>query len=63
MHLAEREAVNRGCHGAWLDTFEFQARGFYEKLGYEVFGSLDDNPRGSRRFFLRRRLEDAASGE
>ena len=63
MRMAEDAARARGCVGVWLDTFEFQARGFYEKLGYEVFGSLDDNPRGSRRFFLRRRLEDAASGE
>ena len=61
MRMAEAAARERGCVGVWLDTF--QARGFYEKLGYEVFASLDDNPRGWRRFFLRRRLEDAAGGE
>ena len=60
MRMAEAAARARGCVGVCLDTF--QARGFYEKLGYEVFGTLDDNPRGSRRFFLRRRLEDAAGG-
>ena len=63
MRMAEATARARGCVGVWIDTFEFQARGFYEKLGYEVFGTLDDHPRGSRRFFLRRRLEDAAGGE
>src|SRR5215471_4012168 len=34
MSRAESEAIVRGCHGAWLDTYEFQARGFYERLGY-----------------------------
>jgi GNAT superfamily N-acetyltransferase len=55
---AERIAGARGCCGIWLDTFAFQARGFYEKLGFTVFGTLEDHPRGSRRFFLSKRLED-----
>jgi hypothetical protein len=37
---AEQEAKARGCRGAWLDTYSFQARGFYERLGYAVFGAL-----------------------
>jgi GNAT superfamily N-acetyltransferase len=53
---AEAEARARGCRGAWLDTFEFQARGFYEQLGYRVFGELADYPPGSSRFFLQKRL-------
>lgn len=56
MQLAEREAVDRGCHGAWLDTFEFQARGFYERMGYECFGELPNYPRGFSRFFMKKRL-------
>jgi GNAT superfamily N-acetyltransferase len=51
---AEAEAVQRGCHGAWLDTFSFQARGFYERLGYTVFGSIEDYPPGEARFFLKK---------
>jgi GNAT superfamily N-acetyltransferase len=56
MRLAEREAVQRGCHGAWLDTFEFQARGFYERLGYECFGELPNYPKGFARFFMKKTL-------
>jgi GNAT superfamily N-acetyltransferase len=52
---AERIAAGRGCHSAHLDTFSFQARAFYEKQGYEVFGALDYPP-DRQRFFLRKRL-------
>ncbi len=54
MAQAETEARARGCAGIWLDTFDFQARGFYEKLGFEVFGSIPGHPRGRERFFLRK---------
>jgi GNAT superfamily N-acetyltransferase len=56
MQTAEREALARGCHGAWLDTFEFQARGFYERLGYECFGEIPNYPVGFSRFFMRKSL-------
>jgi GNAT superfamily N-acetyltransferase len=56
MQSAEREAIRRGCHGAWLDTFEFQARGFYEKLGYTCFGELSDYPVGFSRYFMKKTL-------
>ena len=53
---AEREAITRGCHSAWLDTFEFQARGFYERLGYTCFGELANYPTGSTLYFLKKTL-------
>jgi GNAT superfamily N-acetyltransferase len=56
MRLAEQEAVQRGCHNAWLDTFEFQARGFYERIGYQCFGELPDYPKGHSRFFMKKAL-------
>lgn len=57
MRHAEVEAIRRGCIGAYLDTFEFQARPFYEKLGYTIFGTLVDFPPGYRRSFLQKRFD------
>jgi GNAT superfamily N-acetyltransferase len=51
---AEDFARAKDCHSAWLDTF--QARGFYERLGYESFGVLEDYPPGQSRHFMRKRL-------
>lgn len=60
MQLAEDEARARGCHGAWLDTYEFQARGFYEGIGYVCFAELPNYPKGSSRFFLKKALMELA---
>ena len=56
MDLAEAYGRERGCHSATLDTHSFQARPFYESRGYEVFGTLDDYPKGHKKFFLRKKL-------
>jgi GNAT superfamily N-acetyltransferase len=61
MARAEIYAREQGLIGIWLDTFDFQARGFYEKLGYDVFGTLDDHPVGGKRFFLKKRLDTAST--
>jgi GNAT superfamily N-acetyltransferase len=61
MAQAEQEAIQRGCLGVWLDTFSFQARGFYERLGYTVFGTFEDYPPGHSRFFLRKALKPKAA--
>jgi len=58
---AEQEAPRRDCRGAWLDTFSFQARGFYERLGYTVFGTIEDYPPGHSRFFLKKSLQATES--
>jgi len=56
MAQAEAEAVRRGCIGAHLNTFSFQAPSFYRRLGYEVFGALDDYPPGHKRVFMCKRF-------
>lgn len=54
MALAERDARARGCLGACVDTFSFQAAGFYEKVGFTRFGVLDDFPPGHSRLYFRK---------
>jgi len=56
MARLETEARARGCIGAWVDTFSFQARPFYEKQGYALFGSIEDQPPGHARHFLLKRF-------
>ena len=56
MAEAEAEAIRRRCRGSWVDTFSFQARGFYEKLGFTLMGVIDDHPIGHQRFFLKKRF-------
>ncbi|MBB5575139.1 MULTISPECIES: GNAT family N-acetyltransferase [Rhizobium] len=51
---AEQIARQKTCVGIWLDTFSFQAPGFYEKNGYERFGTLEDYPKGRARIFFRK---------
>lgn len=48
----ETEARRRGCRGAWLDTYSFQAKPFYEAQGYGQFGELDGYRPGFKRHFL-----------
>ena len=55
MGAGEERALERGCHSAWVDTYSFQAPGFYRKLGYAPFGELDYPP-NFKRIFLQKRL-------
>ena len=60
--LAEAEAVRRGCGHAFLDTFSFQARPLYERLGYRCVGTVSDFPAGHERYFMVKRLgQDSAA--
>lgn len=54
--LVEEEARKRGAKHAFLDTFSFQAPGFYQKHGYRVFGELQDFPPGHTRYYLTKTL-------
>jgi GNAT superfamily N-acetyltransferase len=56
MAEAERRAEDQGCEFIHLDTFSFQGIGFYLKLGFEVFATLDEYPGGVVRYFLKKRL-------
>src|SRR5580692_12994418 len=56
MKRAELYAVELGCTDAFLETFSFQARPFYEKLGYRVFGMLENHPAGHQHYFMTKKL-------
>src|SRR5471030_1128302 len=44
LNEVEKIAKEKGCNLIHLDTFDFQAKDFYLKHGYEIFGVLDDCP-------------------
>ena len=53
---AEDEARRRGCIGTYVDTYSFQAPGFYARQGYAAFGTLEDLPPGGSRTWFAKRL-------
>ena len=59
MAAAEAEARQRGCRGAHVDTFSFQAAPFYQKLGFTLFGVLEDYPPGHRQLYFRKSFEQS----
>jgi GNAT superfamily N-acetyltransferase len=63
IEAAEAEAIRRGCGHAFLDTMSFQALPFYLRLGYTVFGQLDDLPAGygHQMHFLQKTLQPIAA--
>jgi GNAT superfamily N-acetyltransferase len=54
--LAEEEGRRRGCTRIALNTLEIQARGFYEKQGYDTAATLDCDPPGVVRYLMSKRL-------
>jgi GNAT superfamily N-acetyltransferase len=56
MQTAEAEARKRGMHNVWLESFTFQAPGFYGRLGYREFGRLKGFPAGHDRIYLTKAL-------
>ena len=63
LRQAEAEAHQAGCTRALLDTFDFQARPFYEREGYTVFGTLEDFPPGHSRYYMQKKLVPHPSSE
>lgn len=59
MAEVEKAAIELGCRNARLDTFDFEAKGFYQKLGYFEYGALEGFPQHHTQFHLRKNLLDA----
>ena len=56
LEYVEKIARDNHCHIAHLDTFDFQAKDFYLKHGYSIFGVLENAPKGHNRYFLKKDL-------
>ena len=52
----ESEAKLMGATLVHLDTYDFQAKDFYLKHGYEIFGAPEDCPEGHNRYYLKKNL-------
>jgi GNAT superfamily N-acetyltransferase len=55
LRAVEDEGKRRGARAVLLSTYDFQARGFYERLGYSCFGTFEF-PDGVTRFYMSRAL-------
>ena len=53
----ENLATEKGASVSMLDTFDFQAEGFYLKNGYEKVGEIDNFPKGHKRIYLFKNLQ------
>lgn len=56
LEKAEAFAMEKDFFFVSLETASFQAREFYEKQGYEVFGELEDYPKGHKMFYMKKEL-------
>lgn len=52
----EKIAKYKNCNLIHLDTFDFQAKDFYIKHGYEIFGILDECPENHKRYFMKKNI-------
>lgn len=53
---AEEEAKSRGCEFSFVDTFDFQAPGFYMKHGYKEVFQLKNYPIKGTRFYYTKEI-------
>lgn len=56
IEIVESKARELGVRLIHLDTFDFQAKDFYEKQGYTVFGKLDDCLEEHCRYYMKKIL-------
>ncbi|HAU2049158.1 TPA: GNAT family N-acetyltransferase, partial [Legionella pneumophila] len=56
LRSVEAEAIKRGIPASTLDTFSFQAEGFYLKQGYKHLGTIKNYLEGHDRIYFRKQL-------
>ena len=55
-YKVEQEARKLGATLIHLETLEFQAKDFYLKLGFEIYGVLEDFPPGHVKYSLKKKF-------
>jgi GNAT superfamily N-acetyltransferase len=63
MALAEEYAASQGRTHIHVDTFDFQAPDFYQRLGYTVHGELGPYGEGHIRYYLKKDLPAASAAQ
>lgn len=56
LQTMENTAKEKGAKYAEVDTFSFQALPFYQKQGFEIFGTLENYPISDKKYYLRKSL-------
>jgi GNAT superfamily N-acetyltransferase len=56
LNEVEKIAKEKECKLIHLDTFDFQAKDFYLKHGYEIFGVLEDCPLEHKRYYMKKNI-------
>ena len=54
INAVEKFAKTEKCIGVHLNTFSWQAKGFYEKMGYTQYGELNNHPENGKMFWLKK---------
>ncbi len=56
MEKVEKFAKENQCMGIRTDTWSFQAKGFYEKMGFTLYGQLENHPPHATDYLLKKVL-------
>jgi len=57
MNAVEKDARDFGCILSHLETFNPQMRKMCEKLGYTVYGTMENYPEGHSRYYMSKKLK------
>lgn len=53
----EEYAKKESLTGIRMETWNFQAKGFYEKMGYKIYATIEDCPPGTINYFFRKKIK------
>jgi len=54
---AEEFAIQNNCEKAFVETTSWQAKPFYEKMGYKLIATINVRPKGYASFYLSKELK------